>query len=579
MTAIQGTLQVELEGRGPLTLRSSNYVATGGEGSVYRASDTMIKLYSDAQKMRRDGMADKIRLLSGIKHPYIVAPKGLVISDRGDPIGFYMPFADGEPLPRVFTSAFWQRESFTSSHALILVDRMRDTIRAAHDHRAIMVDANELNWLAFLKGKGGPEPRAIDVDSWAVGKWKATVIMPSIRDLHAHTFDERTDWFAFGVVSFQILTGIHPYRGTLDGYKAGDLEARMRANASVFRKGVSLNRAVRDFSSIPPSLLEWYRATFENGERSTPPSAFDKGVGAIARPAMVRRVVTSAGGALVYDKLFERAGDAVVRVFPCGVVLLASGTLVEVSSKKEIATRVSTEAEVVRTMDGWLIAYPTSGGHDFVFVDRRSREASALPYQLRGIRLFRYENRLFLVTEGELVELVMRTVGKPILASGKRTPILRPHATNWFDGVGVQKAFDATFLVLPFGESALRTVRIRELDGLTPITGRAGNRFVTVIGADKNGTYHRCDLTFASDYGTYTASLEAVDGPDLNVALLPKGVGASIQDDGELTIFVPTSGVIRPVKDKDIATDMTLAHMDDTVVYVRDGALWSVKLT
>ncbi len=578
MTAVTGTLQVELEGRGPLELRSSNYVATGGEGSVYRVGSTIVKLYTDTKKMRRDGMPDKLRLLSQIKHPYIVAPRGLVL--RGaDPIGFYMPFAEGESLTRVFTTAFWHRESFSTKKALTLVDRMRDTMRAAHDHKAIMVDANELNWLSFLKGKDGPEPRAIDVDSWAVGKWKASVIMPSIRDYHAQTFDERTDWFAFGIVSFQILTGIHPFKGTLDGYKSGDLEGRMRANASVFSKGVGLNRAVRDFGSIPTPLLEWYQATFEKGERSIPPSPFDKGVAAVARPAMTKRTVVTGTGSIAYLKLFERTGDPVIRVYPCGVVLLASGALIQVSSKQELLTGLGSDTEVVQTADGWLIGTAVSGGHTFTFVDRRTRAKEVLPFLLTGRKLFRYENRMFMVTDDELVELSLMNVGKQLLTIGKRTQTLRPNATHWYDGVGIQKAFDATFLVLPFEDSALSTVRVRELDGLTAVAAQAGNRFATIVGIDKTGTYSRVDVVFSADYATYTAAKEAVDDPDLNVALLPKGVGATIRDDGELLIFVPVNGNTKLVKDKDIATDLPLSHIEDTVVFVRDGALWSVRLT
>lgn len=579
MVAIQGPLSVELERRGPLTLRPSNYVASGGEGSVYKAAQTIIKLYTDTTKMRRDGMAEKVRLLSQIRSPYIVAPEGVVSDGHGNPIGFYMPYVEGEPLSRVFTTAFWHRESFDLKQALTLVDRMRETVQTAHAHNAIMVDANELNWIASLKGRKGPEPRAIDVDSWAIGKWKASVIMPSIRDWHSKTFDEKTDWFSFAIVSFQVLTGIHPYRGTLDGYAPGALEERMKANASVFQKGVRLNRAVRDFSTIPPPLLDWYVATLEKGERTIPPSAFDKGVAHVAIPALTRRAVASATGKLIFDKLFERVGDRIVRVYPCGVVLLSSGALVEVSSKQEILSGVSVEAEVIKTREGYVVADLRSRNQPYTFVEVRSRTPTALQFSLVGHQLFRYENRLFLVTDDELVELSLMVVGKPLLTIGKRTQILRPNATNWFDGIGVQKAFDATFAVLPFGTDACTTVRVRELDSLTTIAGVAGNRFATVVGVDKTGSYYVCNLTFSADYSSYQADVQKTDSPDLNVTLLPKGVGASIVDDGQLNIFVPTRGASQAVADKHIATDMVLSHIDDTVVYVHNGALWSVKMT
>lgn len=582
MTAIQGTADVVLEGRGPLQLRPSDYVATGGEGSVYRKSSIIIKLYTDTAKMVRDGMPDKIRLLSRIKSPFVVAPSGVVTDSNGKPIGYYMPFAEGEPLSRVFTTAFWQRESFGVDDAVKLVDRMRDTVRAAHDHQAVMVDANELNWIvASLKGRDGPEPRAIDVDSWAIGKWRATVIMPSIRDWHAKAFDARSDWFAYGVVSFQVLTGIHPYRGTLAGYKPSDLEGRMKANASVFAKGIGLNRAVRDFGKIPAPLLDWYIATFEKGERSIPPSPYDTAGKRVAQAAMIHRTVTTHTGSLAFDKLFEVTGESVVRVYPCGTALTNIGCLYEIRTKRDICIGLTAAAEVMQTPDGWLIGEMASSGiPGFTFVDSRTYKHTTVPFALSGLRLFRSDNRLYLVTENELVELQVMMVGdKPMVMIGKRTQILRPNATQWFDGVGVQKAFGATFLVLPFGESACATVRVRELDTLTPITAVAGNRFVTVIGIDKTGAYKRVDLTLTANYAGYTPQIEDVDSPDLNVTLLPKGVGAKIPEDGELAIFVPTNGQEKRVQDRHIATDMALTRIGDTVAYVKDGAVWSVKLT
>ena len=57
----RGNIKVTLEGRGQLTLRDADYVASGGEGSIYRANDTVVKLYSDKDKMTRDGMGEKLR--------------------------------------------------------------------------------------------------------------------------------------------------------------------------------------------------------------------------------------------------------------------------------------------------------------------------------------------------------------------------------------------------------------------------------------------------------------------------------------------------------------------------------------
>lgn len=578
MASPSGNIKVVLEGRGSLTLHPGDYFASGGEGLIYRINNTVLKLYTDADKMQRESMVDKIKILSRLKHKYVMSPEGVVADHHGKAIGFYLPYAEGEPLPRVFTTSFRQRQKFGDNDALILVDRMRETVKFAHENKAIMVDPNELNWLAYLLGKQGPEPRILDVDSWAIDRWKAKVIMPSIRDWRSKTFDELTDWFAWGIVTFQVFTGIHPYKGHLDGFKNNNLETRMKANASVFNSEIRLNRAVRDFNCVPAPLLEWYKNTFQDGRRTIPPSPFDRSIGKPAVAAQIYRTVTTATGSLVFDLLFKMPNDPAVRIWPCGIALLNSNVLVDLSSKKTIGKMVSSDGELVRVKDGWLLADLINGYFNFSFIDDRTYQATPLNLLLNGYQLFRYENRLFVITENELVELNLVLTEKPILAAGTRTPILQPKATRWFDGVGIQEAMGAVFLITPFRETSCITFRVKELDGLRPITAKAGNRFITIIAADKSGSYYKIDIVPDNNYASYRINKKTVDGPELNVSILPKGVCAAIEDDGELTIFVPTSGVVNKVSDKYITTDISLANWDNKVLYIRKGEIWSMRL-
>lgn len=572
-----GTLKVELEGRGPLTLRQSDYKASGGEGSVYQAHGTAVKIYTDPAKMQRDGMAQKVRLLKTLAHPAIMAPQGVVKDSSGKAIGLYMPFAEGVPLAQIFTGTFRQREGLDDEHAKKIVGSMRDITRFAHDRSAVMVDPNELSWVVDIADKKNPRPKIFDVDSWAIGKWGASAIMPSIRDWHTKGFTALSDWFSWGVVTFQVFTGIHPYHGTLAPYKRGDFEARMKANASVFHQGVGLNRAVRDFRSIPGPLRDWYEATFEQGSRSIPPSPFDKGVSAIAPAARVYRS-TNATGALVFEKLFDGSRDGAVHVFGCGVIRLSSGSLYDLATKRIVGKLDSTHGEVVRVPQGWLIADLVAGAPQFTYVDDRTLEREMLAVQIAGREFLRVGERLFVVGEEELSELSFMHVGRPLLSVVRRTQILSPKATKWFEGCGVEEALGATFMVLPFGEESCVTVRVRELDGLVPVSGKAGNRFASLIAQNRSGEYLAVELTFTQDYSAFAAKMEKADGPELNIALLPKGVTATIPDDGELEIFVPPNGNAVKVRDKQLATDMLLCNWADTVVYIQNGDVWKLRM-
>jgi hypothetical protein len=584
----KGNIKVVLEGRGPLTLRPSNYIAAGGEGTIYVAGDTAIKIYLDPKnKVAWNRVPEKLAFFRNHRHPYVVAPQGAVTGSSGETIGYYMPFirdadhgGNAEPIARIFTNDSRRRLGFTDGDSSTLVERMREIIMFAHMNNAITVDANELGYFVLPSGAKGPEPRMIDTDCWVLnGLYPPTLpIMPSIRDWHSATpFGEMQDWFAWAVVTFQVYSGLHPYKGNLDGYLPKDFELRMKANASVFDPKIRLNRAVRDFSCIPDVLLEWYEATFQKGERSVPPSPFDKRT--LARAAQVMRVVTTtATGALIFKKLYAQVGDPVVHIYPCGVVLLKSGVLINLSTMRTIGSVASNDCEVVKAQGGWLTACGGLGRKPtFSFINETSLEQETIAFDFTGYRFMRYENRLFVVTDRGLSELTLHMFNKPILTVGQTWGAM-VNATRWFDGVGIQDAFGSTFVITPFGDNACAQVRVPELDGIKPIVAKAGNRFVTVVGIDAQGQMHKVEITLDREYRSYTIWRREVDSPDLNIAILPKGACVTIVEDGRLSVFVPTNGAANNIQDKQIATDMTLANWGDQVVYIQDGAVWSLQM-
>jgi hypothetical protein len=575
--------RVELVGRGKTTINPADHVATGGEGSVYLIGKTIIKLYSDLSKMLRDNMAGKIEVLAKFAHPYIVAPQGLTLDSSGRAIGFYMAYAEGEPFARMFTNKFRKRTGFDDKDASILADRMLDAFKYAHDQTAVLADPNELNWIGVLLGANGPEPRVMDVDGWALGaKWPARAVMLSIRDFHTKDFTVQSDMFAWGVVSFQMYTGIHPYKGELPGYDMAELERRMRENASVFSKDVMLPMAVRDFGCIPGPLLNWYEATFQQGERTSPPSPFDTGITVPARQVKIARVVTTVTGKLRYARLLGDA-DPALRIFPCGVVLLESGDLYDLGAKRVIGKADSRNCEVARVEGGWLVGEPNHRDTTFTFINSTNYQPVSVEPPVRAATLVRYDNRMFLVAHGGLTEVKFRKFGaNPILAAGHTFGAM-PKSTEWFDGVGIQDTMGAKFLIAPFGDDACGQVRTRELDGHRVVAAKAGHRFVSVIAIDTAGQYQRFEFTLDRTYNTYSVWQGPALNAELNLTLVPRGqsgvVGATIARDGELTIFVPSTGTVNKLADKDITTAITLANWNESVVFIRDGQVWSLTMT
>lgn len=583
---IKGKLEVTVQGLGNITVKESDHLGTGGEGSAYKViisgKPFVIKLYTDTDKMLRDGMPEKVALLSCIKHPNIAAPLGVVLDNkRKEPIGIMTPYGEGEVLLRCFTNAWRTQMGFTNDHANQLVALMREAMQIAHDNGAVMVDANAYNWLinsSNLKQQG-PTPCAIDVDSWQIGRFQAKVIMPSIRDWHTKGFTPLSDWFSWGCVTFEIYTGIHPFKGMLDGFKGSDLEARMQQKASVFSPKVKLNHAVRDFSCIPPKLLEWYQRTMHHGERTIPPSPFDTARVPILNVVM-RQVVTAQGAGMKHEKIYSES-DKAMWVYPCGVIRTHAGALYDVLSKRFIATVNSHLAEVVRVENGWLVGeQKPDGTFLFRFIDEQNKyKAEEVSIQLQINRLVQGDNRLFALTDNDLTELNIIQIGKKVmLARGKPWPVL-PNTLRWYNGVGVQQALQkAMFLTLPFNGNSYLPIRVKELDNLKVANAVAAKQFVAVMVQTKTGEYQRLEITFDKTYSSYTVQTHKVDTAELNMVGVPSGAVALLEEDGEIALFKPTStNPTTKVKDKNLTTDLQLFLSHTGVVYLKDGEVWSLK--
>lgn len=242
-------------------LNDNNYLTSGGEGDLYKKDQFIIKIYKDIHSMNVNKI---LQLKDMFQLKEIITPKGLVYSANKQVIGYYMPFIAAESIVKTFSNDWRNQNNFDNDKSIELISNMRAIQEQIHAKKVIMVDANEMNYLFK-----DTTPYYLDSDSWQFDNYSAKVIMPSIRDWHSQSFTELSDWFSWGIVSFQVLTGIHPYKGF---HKIKSFEDRMKKNISVFNPEVKLNSAVRDFNLIPNRLKEWYVHTFEKGLREKPPA-------------------------------------------------------------------------------------------------------------------------------------------------------------------------------------------------------------------------------------------------------------------------------------------------------------------
>lgn len=582
-------IKVVMPGKGEVTLRPTDHLATGGEGAVYLKNNRIFKLFLNPERARATGMADKIELLSKIRHPFIVSPIDVLFDSQHQVVGYYMEKADGVALMKTFTNSWRDVNSFTNTEAVKLVENMREAVNAAHALKAVMVDGNETNYLV-----AGVEPRIIDVDSWKIGRHGATAIMPSIRDYHSADHNEKTDWFAWGIVSFQVFTGIHPYKGTHPAFKKSDLEGRMRANASVFDKDVRLNAAVRDFSCVPRPLLDWYESIFAKGERSAPPSALiSQAPTALTKKA---RVVQTANGKVRHDRIHGFSGK-VRHVSANGIAFHGDvGALkafdlyrkqgIPSLTPADIESLFANQAALVRQGESFVyVTLSSTGVQGRVAPGERDPQpvnlsTNVLP--LAASKLLVIGNRLFALnpqSDNGMVELELSTMGSRTVLAVKAPWPVNVLSTRFFDGFGAMDCLGVPFLVIPEGES-LAIKRAAVLAGYKLINGFSrGSSYVWVHGVSRaDGQIYRLELRTNGKEFELVHS-EVVDESELNLAVSAKGIAVGIFEDGVVSVQNTLGAGSKVVPDGSVKKDMNLFSLPDGIHYYRDSDIYRVSLS
>ena len=519
-------MDVFVKGKGKVSLGQGDFVAQGGQGSVYAKGDTAYKIYADPTGMIP---VAKIQELSALTLPTIIRPQDMLLDKGNVPVGYTMTrVKDAHPLCQVFTRAFRDRHCLTPDKMLALVRKLQEGVRHVHERGMLIVDLNEMNFLVGEDvGQRDADVLFIDVDSYQTPGFKATALMDSVRDRHsaANQFSAETDWFSFGIVSFQMFIGIHPYKGR--HATLADMNARMSRNVSVLNKDVAVPKVCYPFDVIPQPYLHWYRAVFEQGQRCAPP--FDLNAPIVLTPT-VQRIAGS-------DKLMiELIGHfPTPLILPLTNVGVGCGVTTQglVMRGKPVLADSSARIVVTPRLNTLLAASLGGGKVSFYDVTRNQ----ALPVTFDADAITTYQDRLYIKNGMGLYEVeFMEFTGGPQPAL-KTVGNALPNATQLFEGVAAQNLLGAQYVSLFPRPGTCHAVRIKELDGHRIVDARFDNNVLMLIGA-RNGAYHKFILRFDAAYAAYDMRVVPdVTFAGLNFVTLDNGVCVHLNDREELELF------------------------------------------
>ena len=560
-------MKVFQQGCGPIALSKNDFLASGGEGAVYVKGDTAFKIYTDATKMIPAG---KIAELGAIADSRVIKPEALLLDKAGGSvIGYAMPFVrDAVTLCQLLPRSYRERMGIGPEDTLRLVGELAERLRSVHRAGALVVDVSEMN---FLASRQLDTVYAIDADSYQTPHYPATAITLSVRDpaSAAAGFSELSDWFSFAVLSFQLLVGVHPYKGKHPDVKG--LSERMAQHISVFDREVRIPKVAYPLDVIPSGLRPWYEAVLQRGERLPPPT--DPGrvrvvtlvdVGAAQTSAVELTLLYELGGAVraIYsdsrslwvvaeDGLYQD-GRPIDRAPPVGSVLgwTPRGRVVVAH----------------RRPDGLLELRDPTGG---VLLQAPSHADA----------LMSTGGRIYAKSGDKIVELLLRDVGSTVVASARVAASVLPHATKIFDGLAVQSLLGASYLSLFPTSGRHLQLRVPELDGAEVVDGRCDFP-VAVLVIARAGSYQRLILRIAADGSRYDLREEPASQPEaLGMVSLDSGVCVRFREDDSLELAASAVGApsARIVSDDALSAGWQLAQHAGKVLCATGSRVYRMR--
>jgi len=555
-----------IRGKGEVRLSDGDFKGQGGQAAIYARGSTAYKIYTDRLSCITEA---KMRELSVLESPNIIRPLDALVDDNGNVAGYSMRYIDrGHLLCQLFPAAFRTRHNLTPERALELVQHLQKGVAFVHSKHILIVDLNEMN---FLVADDLRDVSFLDVDSYQTPSFPATAIMDSVRDRHAAKFDRSTDWFAFAIVSFQIFTGLHPYKGTYPPFigsvdKSLMLDERMKANISVLHTAVSVPATCLPFTVIPPVYLAWYRATFESGARQSPPGGPVDSITirVLPAPALTGESVFSSLLALELDDDVVEMFAEVTRTRKS--IYLRGQRLDCPDAELKVALTPRLMRPVGLRLEGNLVC----------FVDLRNE--LRIDGEVRADEILAIEGRAYVKRNTELMELEFVELESRILVRPRTIGQVMKNATQLFDGVAFQNLLGAWYASLLPGPHTCYQTRIRELDRYRIVDARF-ERNVLLVVATISGRYDRFTFRFHRDFNGYDVRIQPdVDNAGITFTVLDSGICLS-RAGQDLEVFKcrPGSDDLRIVPAAELA-DVRLFHHGTQALFARSNKLFRFSL-
>jgi serine/threonine protein kinase len=548
-----------------ISLSQKNFVAKGGEGSIFKRNGTAFKIYEEISKMVP---VEKLKELKELDHPNIVRPLDIIMNEKKHAIGFTMAWIgdDNYPLVKLFTNTFREANNVNDAMTLELVENIKKATYYIHEHNCLIVDGNELN---YLVAPNFINPYFIDTNAWQTKNFPASAIMPSIRDWTTDSFTQLTDWFSFGIVTFQLFTGIHPFKGKHRDFRPNDFRGRIMKNMSVFNPQVSIPPTVRDFNLIPGAYKDWYYNVFENGKRTPPPVLPGQ-----AGKTQVKVILIKSTDNFEFSEVKEYPED----------ILYHNGLTEVTKTKTKIYIRRTDydikPGEEMLIVSAYQIPVIASVENKVLKLRTLDNTYKLKPIALTCTDKMIIDDTLFVRNEEKLIQLDFTVMGNNLLPIINKTWTIESFSSQLFSNMIVQSVLGRTYFAIPNpSKGTFHIVAIPDLDKYKIIDAKYEN-LVSVLMLNHNGVYSRCVIKFTEKFDKYKIRIDdQVDYEAINFICLSQGVCIMIHSDTVEIFFNKfDKDDVKKISDPQINSSMRLCKDGTKVRFFQGKKLYNFSM-
>lgn len=247
-------------------------LAEGGEATIYAYDkSTVLKIFKNPAVLPIKEQKVKAMLGKRSRGNLAILPTD-VVTIGGKFVGYQMPIvASGEPLHSFTKARFVRDHNFTNLDALQVVTQLAHAVDDVHDAGFVIGDVSDNNFMASVD----PDHKVylIDTDSWGIGGLPPDAYTETFMPPEAYNgtkgmkLTKETDNFGFRVLTFNVLTRIHPFGGN---YANMNTVERIKKGISLLgSRDIVYNGALFNWSWMSPELLKTMREAFEGDRRDT----------------------------------------------------------------------------------------------------------------------------------------------------------------------------------------------------------------------------------------------------------------------------------------------------------------------